>query len=57
MARPKHNRVGHLLERFSAIVTRWTGGTSAFAVACRKGLAVQLKLNELVAAMLGRATG
>ena len=29
--RGKHNPLGRLLERFSADVTRWTGGTSAFA--------------------------
>jgi low affinity Fe/Cu permease len=85
-----------LLERISTVVTSWTGGTSAFAVACgivllwlatgpifdysdtwqlvintgttivtflmvfliqrsqnKESLAVQLKLNELVAAMKG----
>lgn len=95
MAR-KHNRIGRTLERFSTIVTRWTGGTSAFAVACaviliwattgplfeysdtwqlvintgttivtflmvfliqrsqnKDSMAIQLKLNELVAAMQG----
>ncbi len=92
----KHNPIGHALERFSAKVTRWTGGTSAFGVACaviivwavtgpvfgysdtwqlvintgttivtflmvfliqrtqnKDSMAIQLKLNELVAAMQG----
>jgi low affinity Fe/Cu permease len=34
MRRSKQRSVGLLLERFSATVTRWTGGTSAFACAC-----------------------
>jgi low affinity Fe/Cu permease len=88
--------VGHLLERLSMRVTRWTGSTSAFALACavvlvwlvtgplfgysdtwqlvintgttivtflmvfliqrtqnKDSMAIQLKLNELVAAMDG----
>ena len=92
----KHNRIGLALERFSGAVTRRTGGSSAFAVACaviviwaltgpvfgysdtwqlvintgttivtflmvfliqraqnKDALAIQLKLNELVAAMQG----
>jgi low affinity Fe/Cu permease len=92
----KHSRIGAALERFSGAVTRWTGGGSAFAVACgviivwaltgplfgfsdtwqlvintgttivtflmvfliqrtqnKDSMAIQLKLNELVAAMQG----
>jgi low affinity Fe/Cu permease len=95
MARQQHG-IGRTLERFSTMVTRWTGGTSAFAVACavivtwaatgplfgysdtwqlvintgttivtflmvfliqrsqnKDSMAIQLKLNELVAAMQG----
>ncbi len=95
MAR-KHSQIGRTLERFSARVTHWTGGTNAFAVACaviviwaatgpvfgysdtwqlvintgttvvtflmvfliqrsqnKDSMAIQLKLNELVAAMQG----
>ena len=33
MARRRPRQISHGLERFSAAVTRWTGGTSAFAVA------------------------
>jgi low affinity Fe/Cu permease len=87
---------GLMLERFSLLITKWTGGTSAFALACgivlawlisgpvfgfsdtwqlvintgttivtflmvfliqrtqnKDSLAIQLKLNELVAAMEG----
>jgi len=93
---PRNKSVGLLLERFSTIVTRWTGGTLAFATACaivlvwaatgplfgysdtwqlvintgttivtflmvfliqrtqnKDSMAIQLKLNELVAAMQG----
>ena len=88
--------LGNLSERFSAVVTRWTGGTLAFTLAClvvvvwaltgplfgysntwqlvintgttivtflmvfliqrsqnKDSLAIQLKLNELVAAVAG----
>ena len=91
---PRNKSIGLLLERFSTIVTRWTGGTRAFATACaivlvwaatgplfgysdtrqlvintgttivtflmvfliqrtqnKDSMAIQLKLNELVAAM------
>jgi len=34
MARKAKHGIGWALERFSTVVTRWTGGTSAFAVAC-----------------------
>ena len=93
---PRNKSIGLLLERFSTIVTRWTGGTRAFAPACaivlvwaatgplfgysdtwqlvintgttivtflmvfliqrtqnKDSMAIQLKLNELVAAMQG----
>ncbi|HET9265457.1 MAG TPA: low affinity iron permease family protein [Vicinamibacterales bacterium] len=93
---PRNKSIGLLLERFSTIVTRWTGGTRAFATACaivlvwaatgplfgysdtwqlvintgttivtflmvfliqrtqnKDSMAIQLKLNELVAAMQG----
>jgi low affinity Fe/Cu permease len=96
MARRKQNVFGRTLERFSTAVTRWTGSTTAFAMACgvivvwiltgplfgysdtwqlvintgttiitflmvfliqraqnKDSLAVHLKLNELVAAVLG----
>ena len=33
MARRRPRRISHGLERFSSAVTRWTGGTSAFAIA------------------------
>ncbi len=92
----KHSRIGAALESFSGAVTRWTGGSSAFAAACgviiawaltgplfgfsdtwqlvintgttivtflmvfliqrtqnKDSMAIQLKLNELVAAMQG----
>jgi len=91
-----HRGFSDRLERFSTAVTRWTGGTAAFGVACavvlawlltgpvfgysdtwqliintgttiatflmvfliqrsqnKESLAIQLKLNELVAAMAG----
>ena len=93
---PRNKSIGLLLERFSTIMTRWTGGTRAFATACaivlvwaatgplfgysdtwqlvintgttivtflmvfliqrtqnKDSMAIQLKLNELVAAMQG----
>ena len=96
MARAKQNRFSRLLEAFSTAVTKWTGGTTAFALACgvvivwaatgplfgfsdtwqlvintgttivtflmvfliqrsqnKDSMALQLKLNELVAAMQG----
>jgi len=96
MARRRPRRISHGLEWFSSIVTRWTGGTSAFAVALavvliwaatgplfgfsntwqlvintgttivtflmvfliqraqnKDAMAIQLKLNELVAAVVG----
>jgi low affinity Fe/Cu permease len=96
MPRADHGSRGKLLERFAASATRWTGGSSAFAIACgiilvwvlsgplfhysntwqlvintgttivtflmvfliqrsqnKESLALQLKLNELVAAMQG----
>jgi low affinity Fe/Cu permease len=96
MARTKSLGIGHVAEQFSAAVTRWTGSTTAFALACaivvawlisgpifnysntwqlvintgttivtflmvfliqrsqnKEALAIQLKLNELVAAMEG----
>lgn len=96
MVRKRRGPVGHALERFSSIVTRWAGSSSAFAVAVavilvwiltgplfhysdtwqlvintgttvitflmvfliqrsqnKESLAVQLKLNELIAAMEG----
>jgi low affinity Fe/Cu permease len=96
MARRRPQRISHGLERFSSAVTRWTGGTSAFAVALavvliwaatgpifgysntwqlvintgttvvtflmvfliqraqnKDAMAIQLKLNELVAALAG----
>jgi low affinity Fe/Cu permease len=34
MPHKKHKSFGHVLESFSAAVTHWTGGTSAFALAC-----------------------
>src|SRR4051794_30776036 len=96
MPRKKSGGIGRYLENFSKLVCRWTGGSSAFAMACgiivvwlisgpffhysdtwqlvintgttvvtfmmvfliqrsqnKESLAVQLKLNELVAAMQG----
>jgi low affinity Fe/Cu permease len=96
MARRKSPGIGHMAEQFSAAVTRWTGSTPAFALACavvvawllsgpifnysntwqlvintgttivtflmvfliqrsqnKESLAIQIKLNELVAAMEG----
>ena len=96
MARAKQNRFSRLLEAFSTAVTKWTGGTTAFALACgvvivwaatgplfgfsdtwqlvintgttivtflmvfliqrsqnKDSMALQLKLNELVAALQG----
>jgi len=96
MIRKPRGTVAHALERFSSIVTRWTGSSSAFAVAVgvilvwiltgplfhysdtwqlvintgttvvtflmvfliqrsqnKESMAVQLKLNELIAAMEG----
>ena len=96
MTRKRHSSRHHILERFSSLVARWTGGSSAFAVALsivlvwgltgpvfrysdtwqlvintgttvvtflmvfliqrsqnKESLAVQLKLNELIAAMEG----
>jgi low affinity Fe/Cu permease len=96
MPHKKHKSFGHVLESFSAAVTHWTGGTSAFALACgvivvwavtgpffrfsdtwqlvintgttivtflmvfliqraqnKDAMAIQLKLNELVAAVEG----
>jgi len=96
MRRRKSHPFTLLLERFSAVVTRWTGSTMAFAIACmvvlvwattgplfnysdtwqlvintgttvvtflmvfliqrtqnKDSLAIQLKLNELVAAVAG----
>jgi low affinity Fe/Cu permease len=96
MPRQPRNRVSRLMEQFSAAVCRWTGGTSAFTLACvsiviwaatgplfnfsntwqlvintsttivtflmvfliqraqnKDAMAIQLKLNELVAAMEG----
>src|SRR5512133_1309855 len=34
MARHTNNRIGLQLERIATAVTRWTGSTSAFALAC-----------------------
>ena len=34
MARTKKNPIGLLLERSATVVTRWTGTTSAFSLAC-----------------------
>jgi low affinity Fe/Cu permease len=34
MHRSKRGGIGHLLERFSSAVTRWTGSTTAFSCAC-----------------------
>src|SRR4051794_26084015 len=96
MPRKKSGGIGRYLENFSKLVCRWTGGSSAFAMACgiivvwlitgplfgysdtwqlvintgttvvtflmvfliqrsqnKESLAVQLKLNELVAAVRG----
>jgi low affinity Fe/Cu permease len=96
MPRRAQNRLSRTLERLSSAVTRWTGGSSAFALAClvilvwvvtgplfgysdtwqlvintgttivtflmvfliqrsqnKDSLAIQLKLNELVAALQG----
>ena len=96
MARAKQHRFSRLLETLSTAVTKWTGGTTAFALACgvvivwaatgplfgfsdtwqlvintgttivtflmvfliqrsqnKDSMALQLKLNELVAAMQG----
>jgi len=96
MRHKRQNPISLFLERLSGSVTRWTGGTSAFALACavvivwlvtgpvfaysntwqlvintgttivtflmvfliqrsqnKDSLAIQLKLNELVAAMAG----
>jgi low affinity Fe/Cu permease len=96
MPHKKRRRIGRLLESFSGVITRWTGGSTAFALACavilvwaitgpifgfsntwqlvintgttivtflmvfliqrtqnKDSIAVQLKLNELVAAMEG----
>jgi low affinity Fe/Cu permease len=96
MRRSPHHPLNRLAEQFSAAVTRWTGGTMAFSLAClvvlvwvvtgpffdfsntwqlvintgttvvtflmvfliqrsqnKDSLAIQLKLNELVAAMAG----
>jgi low affinity Fe/Cu permease len=96
MARRRRGTLSQFLERFSGMVTRWTGGSSAFAIACavivawgvsgplfgysdtwqlvintgttivtflmvfliqrsqnKDSLAIQLKLNELVAAFDG----
>ena len=96
MVRRRSRRISHGIEGFSAAVTRWTGGTSAFALACaaiviwagtgpifgfsttwqliintgttivtflmvfliqraqnKDAIAIQLKLNELVAAVAG----
>lgn len=92
----RRGRLARVLERFSSAVSRWTGGSSAFALACgvvlvwaltgpifgfsdtwqlvintgttivtflmvfliqraqnKDAMAIQLKLNELVAAMAG----
>ena len=92
----KHSPISRILERFSTVVTRWTGGNMAFGTACavvivwaatgplfgfsdtwqlvintgttvvtflmvfliqrtqnKDSMAIQLKLNELVAAMQG----
>jgi low affinity Fe/Cu permease len=94
--RRKRKTIGHILERFSTAVTRWSGSSVAFAIACaviivwavtgpffgysdtwqlvintgttivtflmvfliqrtqnKESMAIQLKLNELVAAMQG----
>ena len=96
MSRAKSGGISHLLENFSKLVCRWTGGSLAFALACgiivvwlisgpffgfsdtwqlvintgttvvtflmvfliqrsqnKESLAVQLKLNEIVAALQG----
>jgi low affinity Fe/Cu permease len=96
MAQPKRHTVGQVLERLAMHVTKWSGGSSAFALACavvlawlvsgpifgysdtwqlvintgttivtflmvfliqrtqnKDSMAIQLKLNELVAAMDG----
>ena len=96
MGRRSGRAIGRELERLSTLVTKWTGGTSAFALACgvilvwaatgpvfgysdtwqlvintgttivtflmvfliqrsqnKDSMAIQLKLNELVAAMQG----
>jgi low affinity Fe/Cu permease len=96
MSLRKGSAIGRQLERLSTVVTKWTGGTSAFALACavilvwaatgpvfgysdtwqlvintgttivtflmvfliqrsqnKDSMAIQLKLNELVAAMQG----
>ena len=96
MARRRPRRISQRLERFSSAVARWTGGTSAFAIALavvlvwaatgplfgysntwqlvintgttivtflmvfliqraqnKDAMAIQLKLNELVAAVVG----
>jgi low affinity Fe/Cu permease len=96
MSRKHSHGIGNAIEAFSTAVTKWTGGTSAFALACaviivwavsgpffgysntwqlvintgttivtflmvfliqrsqnKDSMAVQLKLNELVAAMKG----
>lgn len=96
MPHTKRRRLGRVLESFSAAVTRWTGGSTAFALACavilawvvsgpifgfsdtwqlvintgttiitflmvfliqraqnKDAMAIQLKLNELVAAIEG----
>jgi low affinity Fe/Cu permease len=96
MRHQNQRALGHVLERFSSTVTHWTGGSSAFAIACtvivvwaftgplfgfsdtwqlvintgttivtflmvfliqraqnKDAKAIQLKLNELVAAMEG----
>jgi low affinity Fe/Cu permease len=96
MPHKKRRRIGRLLESFSGVITRWTGGSTAFALACavilvwaitgpifgfsntwqlvintgttivtflmvfliqraqnKDAMAIQLKLNELVAAIEG----